>query len=214
MRRRLDKQLNELNDQIILLGGMCEKAISLANEALMNHNTQAAQATRNLRDQIFDHVKQAENLCMRCLLLEQPIAQDLRSVSAALKMLTDLNRIGEICSDMAEATTYTDKHLLLNKLDDMAKGTSDMLHQAIDAYVDEDPAKAEDVIRYDDTIDQLFLATRNDIIQLIQTHPEEGDYAVDLVIIAKYYEKIGDHCVSLASWVNYSITGNAEGKSI
>ncbi len=213
MRTRLDDELREMNKEMIEMGSLCEKAISYADKALLSQERDKAKIAIDLQEDFKQKEKNLENLCLRILLLEQPMAADLRQVSAALKMITDLRRIGEISGDMAEIIQYLEYEDHLEKLTAMASNASSMVTNAINAFVQKDVGLARKVIKSDDVIDDLFLQERNEIIKLIQDSPEKNAYAIDLVMIAKYYEKIGDHAVNLAEWVIYSITGNRERES-
>lgn len=212
MRTRLDNQLRELNDDIIRLGGQCERAIALTNNVLLTHDSEDFDEIRSLAESIRHNEKSIENVCMRLLLLQQPMAQDLRTVSSALKLVTDLNRIGEISADMSDVIRYMRKENAPDSLQQMAANTSAMVRHAIDAFVRNNEEIARNVISHDDTVDRLFSQTRDDVIHLVQSEPEKADLAVDLVMLAKYYEKIGDHAVNIAEWVIYSITGINGGK--
>lgn len=212
MRTRLDNQLRELNDDIIRLGGQCERAIALTNNVLLTHDGEDFDEIRSLAESIRHNEKSIENVCMRLLLLQQPMAQDLRTVSSALKLVTDLNRIGEISADMSDVIRYMRKENAPDSLQQMAANTSAMVRHAIDAFVRNNEEIARNVISHDDTVDRLFSQTRDDVIHLVQSEPEKADLAVDLVMLAKYYEKIGDHAVNIAEWVIYSITGINGGK--
>ena len=207
IRSRLDQELQVLNTEMLAMGAMCEKAIQLADKGLMEGNTFAASQAVTLENEIRQKGKSVEALCLRMLLLQQPMASDLRAVSAALKMITDMARIGEIASDMSEIIVNMNGRLGILSINDMAAKTSEMVSDVINAFVHQDPELARRVINADDEVDQLFLKTRSDIIERIIQTPDDGAYAVDLVMISKYYEKIGDHAVNIAGWVIYSITG-------
>lgn len=213
MRTRLDDELREMNKEMIEMGSLCEKAISYADKALLAQERDKAKLAIDLQDELKQKEKSLENLCLKILLLEQPMASDLRQVSAALKMITDLRRIGEISGDMAEIIQYLEYEDHLEKLTSMASNASSMVTNAINAFVQKDTDLAKKVILNDDIIDDLFIEERNEIIELIRENPNRNAYAIDLVMIAKYYEKIGDHAVNLAEWVIYSITGNRERES-
>lgn len=210
MRTRLDEELKEMNKEMIEMGSLCEKAIAYADKALLKQEREKAEQAIQLQDEFKQKEKSLENLCLKVLLLEQPMAADLRQVSAALKMITDLRRIGEISGDMAEIIQYLKFEDHLEYLSSMALNASSMVTNAINAFVQKDVELARNVVQADDTIDDLFLKERSEIINLIKENPDRNEYAIDLVMIAKYYEKIGDHAVNLAEWVIYSLTGNRE----
>lgn len=207
MRTRLDNQLRELNDDIIRLGGQCERAIALTNNVLLTRDGNDFEEIHTLAESIRHNEKSIENVCMRLLLLQQPMAQDLRTVSSALKLVTDLNRIGEISADMCDVIAYMSRNPAPDSLQQMAANTSAMVRHAIDAFVRNNEDIARNVITHDDTVDALFRETRTAVIEMVKQSPENADFAVDLVMLAKYYEKIGDHAVNIAEWVIYSITG-------
>ena len=207
MRTRLDNQLRELNDDIIRLGGQCEKAIALTNNVVLTRDAADFEEIHALAESIRHNEKSIENVCMRLLLLQQPMAQDLRTVSSALKLVTDLNRIGEISADMSDVIAYMAKDTAPDSLQQMAANTSAMVRHAIDAFVRNNEDIARNVISHDDAVDKLFHETKAEVINMFKSSPEKAEFAVDLVMLAKYYEKIGDHAVNIAEWVIYSITG-------
>ena len=161
----------------------------------------------SLAESIRHNEKSIENVCMRLLLLQQPMAQDLRTVSSALKLVTDLNRIGEISADMSDVIAYMAKDNAPDSLQQMAANTSAMVRHAIDAFVRHNEDIARNVISQDDAVDKLFQETKTEVINMFKSSPDKADFVVDLVMLAKYYEKIGDHAVNIAQWVIYSITG-------
>ena len=213
MRTRLDEELREMNKEMLKMAALCEKAISCADKALLSQEREQAEIAIDLQEDFKQKEKNLENLCLKILLLEQPMALDLRQVSAALKMITDLRRIGEIAGDMGDIIRYLNDEDHLEYLTSMASSASSMVTNAINAFVQKDVNLARKVISSDDIIDDLFLEERNEIINMIQETPQKSAYAIDLVMIAKYYEKIGDHAVNLAEWVIYFLTGNRERES-
>lgn len=213
MRTRLDDELREMNKEMIELGALCEKAISLTDKALLTHQESLAAEASAMQEEITQKEKSLENLCLRILLLEAPMASDLRQVSAALKMVTDLRRIGEIAGDMSDIIKCMGNEDHLENMALMAKSASNMVTNVINAFVKKDVELAKKVIKEDDVIDMLFLQERNEIINLIKEESLDSAYAVDLIMIAKYYEKIGDHAVNLACWVIYSVTGQRESEN-
>ena len=203
----LDSGLRELNTELIEMGALCEKVISLADKALMEGNSEAAKEGIALQDEAQEKGRTIESLCMKLLLTQQPFAQDLRAVSAALKMITDMNRICVIGGDMCDVITFMDGKPGTASLSRMAVETSSMVSRAIDAFVRQDVMIAHQVIKSDDSVDELFVRTRNEIVDMITEDIANGEYAVNLVMVAKYYEKIGDHAVNIAQWVTYAVTG-------
>ena len=189
------------------MGALCEKVISLADKALMEGNSEAAKEGIALQDEAQEKGRTIESLCMKLLLTQQPFAQDLRAVSAALKMITDMNRICVIGGDMCDVITFMDGKPGTASLSRMAVETSSMVSRAIDAFVRQDVMIAHQVIKSDDSVDELFVRTRNEIVDMITEDKANGEYAVNLVMVAKYYEKIGDHAVNIAQWVTYAVTG-------
>ena len=202
-----------MNKEMLEMAALCEKAISCADKALLSQEREQAEIAIDLQEDFKQKEKNLENLCLKILLLEQPMALDLRQVSAALKMITDLRRIGEIAGDMGDIIRYLNDEDHLEYLTSMASSASSMVTNAINAFVQKDVNLARKVISSDDIIDDLFLEERNEIINMIQETPQKSAYTIDLVMIAKYYEKIGDHAVNLAEWVIYFLTGNRERES-
>jgi phosphate transport system protein len=210
MRSKFDQDLSKLHDMMIEMGAMIEKSISLANIALVEQDTEAAKKAIELDNGIDQQEKDIESLCLRLLLQQQPVARDLRVISAALKMITDMERIGDQAADIAEITLYlaeTTQHQKPQILPAMAAATSKMVTESIDAYVKRDLKLAHDVIEYDDVVDSLFDEAREMIVALIRSDSAAGQRAIDLVMIAKYFERIGDHATNIAEWVVFSITG-------
>lgn len=212
MRTRLDNQLRELTDDIIRLGGQCERAIALTNNVLLTRDQSDFDEIHILAETIRQNEKAIENVCMRLLLLQQPMAQDLRTVSSALKLVTDLNRIGEISADMSDVIVAMHNDKAPDTLQQMAANTAAMVRHAIDSFVRGSEDIASNVLTHDDTVDELFNKTRQNVVEMVQKTPTEADYGVDLIMLAKYYEKIGDHAVNIAEWVIYSITGVNESR--
>ncbi|MCL1809269.1 MAG: phosphate signaling complex protein PhoU [Clostridiales bacterium] len=210
MRRKFDEQLVLLNNSLIEMGSMVEKAITDATHALVNQDVVLAQKIIDSDDQIDNKEKEIEGLCLKLLMQQHPVAQDLRFVSSALKMLTDLERVGDHASDISEIILMlADKKYVgnLEHIPHMAKETMKMLSESIDAYVKRDLDLAKKVIDYDDVVDNIFVKVKKDMINLIHDNPANGDEAIDLVMIAKYFERIGDHATNIAEWVIFSLTG-------
>lgn len=209
MRSRLDEQLELLNHEMIEMGALCEEVISLVCSALAEDSAAQAAKVMPLGKEIDQKERDIEGLGMKMLLQQQPVARDLRQISAALKMITDMERIGDQAEDIAQIipflngrTSHAHTHL-----QEMARSTIKMVTESVDAYVKKDTALAQAVIAYDDVVDDTFLQIRQQLIQLIAADPGEGEYALDLLMIAKYFERIGDHATNLAEWVIYAATG-------
>ncbi|MDD2958490.1 MAG: phosphate signaling complex protein PhoU [Lachnospiraceae bacterium] len=210
MRAHFDEQLDRLNEELIAMGNMIEQAIGAAVDALIRQDVEKARQTAQNDTQIDEQEKEIENLCLRLLLQQQPVARDLRNISAALKMITDMERIGDHAVDISELTIVMAEHPYIKKLDhisQMAKETMVMLIRSIEAYATKDLKKAQAVIEQDDVIDDLFLKVKTELIGLIRENAENGEQAADLLMVAKYFERIGDHATNIAEWVIFSITG-------
>lgn len=209
MRSRFDEQLALLNKELLEMGSLCEEVISLATRALLQGDETLAAKVGPLDSEIDQMERDIESRCLRLLLQQQPVARDLRQISAALKMITDMERIGDQASDIAEMIGYLKDHTIseTDTIFKMANATTTMVTDSVDAFVKGDIASAERVIAEDDVVDDLFASVKRDLIDLIAAHPEDGEYAVDLLMVAKYFERIGDHAENLAEWVEFSITG-------
>lgn len=212
MRNRFDDQLDALHTELIEMGAMCENAISGAARALLGGDMELARSIWTSDHEIDEKESKIETLALKLLLFQQPVARDLRQVSAALKMITDMERIGDQAADIAEITTMANivpEDIL--HVADMAKATIKMVTESIDAFVQADLELARAVMAYDDMVDDLFDRVKLELIELIGKHPERGEYAIDLLMIAKYFERIGDHATNIAEWVEFSITGIHKG---
>ena len=210
MRDVFESQLKTLKDDMIEMGSMIEKAIENAIRALNNRDTELARAAIEADSEIDEQEKKIESLCLKLLLHQQPVASDLRMVSSSLKMVTDMERIGDHAEDISEITiclAKNDKNVNLKVLHEMAKETTVMLVGSIDAYVNKDLDRAQEVLEHDDIVDSLFLEAKKEVIQLIRKEEDHGEEAADLLMIAKYFERIGDHAVNISEWVVFSITG-------
>lgn len=213
MRTRFERQLKQLNDELIEMGNMIERAIQMAVSAMLTQDTDKAKEAIAFDDEIDHMEKEIEGLCMKLLLQQQPVASDLRTVSSALKMITDMERIGDQSSDIAEIIMELKKEPYVKKLDhiqEMAKETTMMVVKSVEAFVNKDINMARAVIATDDVVDGLFLDIKRELIQLINEKQEYGEQAADLLMIGKYFERIGDHATNIAEWVIFSITGEHE----
>ena len=209
MRSRFDEQLEQLNTEMIRMGALCEEVIALAAVALTNGDLKSAARVALLDNEIDQKERDIETLCLKLLLQQQPVARDLRQISAALKMITDMERIGDQAEDISEIITFlngrtADEH---SKIREMAQATIKMVTDSVEAYVKQDTTLAKKVINDDDIVDQYFDTVKTGLIEMIAQNPADGEYALDLLMISKYFERIGDHAVNIAEWVLFSITG-------
>lgn len=209
MRSRFDEQLALLNKELIEMGAMCEESINMATRALSECDNELAKKVAPLDIEIDQKEREIESMCLKLLLQQQPVAKDLRQVSAALKMITDMERIGDQAEDIAEIVTYLDgrSSAQIGLLKEMAAAAIKMVTQSVDAYVKHDTILAEQVISDDDTVDEYFDRVKRMLIDKIAQDPNDGEHAIDLMMIAKYFERIGDHAVNIAEWVIFSVTG-------
>lgn len=210
MRNRFDRQLVQLNNELIEMGGMIEKAISDTVKALVNQDIELASNVIEYDEEIDHQEREIEQLCLKLLLQQQPVAKDLRLISAALKMITDMERIGDHATDISEITIELSKESYIKKLDhiqQMAKETMVMLVQSVEAFVNKDMDKARIVIVHDDVVDDLFNKVKAELIAMIHEDVNAGEQASDLLMAAKYFERIGDHATNISEWVIFSITG-------
>ena len=210
MRNRFDEQLFELNRELIEMGSMCEEAIAQVAKALTMGDVKLAKKIKEDASGIDQMERDIERRCMRLLLHQQPVARDLRQISAALKMITDMERIGDMAEDIAEIVVFLNGHTMegMEIVLDMALETSKMVTASVDAFVKKDIVLAEAVIAQDDIVDDYFSEIKSDIISLISENANDGEFALDLLMIAKYFERIGDHATNIAEWVIYSVTGS------
>lgn len=209
MRSRFDEQLALLNRELIEMGALCEEAIAKAAKALSTADRRLAEQVAPLDSEIDRKEREIESLCLKLLLQQQPVARDLRLISAALKMITDMERIGDQAEDIAEIVGFLEGHAkgrdpLIEK---MASATIKMVTESVDAFVKHDIMLAEKVIGDDDTVDRCFDDVKQELICKIAENPLDGEYAIDLMTVAKYFERIGDHAVNIAQWVIFSVTG-------
>ncbi len=218
MRNSFDDKLDRLNNLLIEMGTLIESSINITVEALLNQDIEHAKKTMNIEVEIDTKEDEIEDLCYNILLRQQPVARDLRIVSSALKMVTDMERIGDQAKDISEIiihlceTNMSYKTDLINiQIQKMAEETKKMVTGSIDAFVAKNLELAHKIIESDDIVDGLFLTVRNDIIEFIKNNSANGnskpEEAIDFLMIAKYFERIGDHSCNIAEWVVYSITG-------
>lgn len=217
MRNRFESQLIELNDSLITMSTYVEESIALATKALKEQDTALAQKVIELESEVDQQEKDIETLCLKMLLQQQPVAKDLRTISAALKMITDLERISDQCADISELAILLSKEQYIKKLEHipmMAEGAVKMVTDSINAYVHKDLELAQKVIADDDYVDDLFNCVKKDLVELIREDIQKSSQAIDLLMIAKYYERIGDHATNIAEWVVFSITGQHKSSQI
>lgn len=209
MRSRFDEQLAILNRELIDMGALCEEAIALAAKALTDKDKTMAAKVAAMDAEIDQKERNIESMCLKLLLQQQPVARDLRQISAALKMITDMERIGDQAEDISEIVITLDGRYAENSalLKGMAESTIQMVTESVDAYVKRDTALAQQVIEMDDIVDDYFDQVKAELISIIAGEPADGEYALDLLMIAKYLERIGDHAVNIAEWVIFSVTG-------
>lgn len=208
MRSHFDEQLAQLNRELTEMGALCEEVIALAAKTLLEGDNKLAAMVAPLDSEIDQKERDIESLCLKLLLQQQPVARDLRQISAALKMITDMERIGDQAEDIAEIVTYMesecDDSTLLRE---MAKATIKMVTESVDAYVRRDTELAAMVIAEDDIVDDYFNQVKKELIAEISKNPISGEQTLDLLMVAKYFERIGDHAVNIAEWVIFSVTG-------
>lgn len=209
MRSRFDEQLAILNRELIEMGALCEEAIALAAKALTDKDKTMAAKVAAMDAEIDQKERNIESMCLKLLLQQQPVARDLRQISAALKMITDMERIGDQAEDISEIVITLDGRYAENSalLKGMAESAIQMVTESVDAYVKRDTALAHKVIEMDDIVDDYFDQVKAELISKIAGEPADGEYALDLLMIAKYLERIGDHAVNIAEWVIFSVTG-------
>ena len=209
MRNRFDEQLEQLNVELIKTGALCEDAISTTAKALIDNDRELARRVKPIEREIDQKERDIESLCMKLLLQQQPVARDLRQISSALKMISDLERIGDQASDIAEILPYLQGSVSESKLHikDMAQATIKMVTDSIESFVRRDLPLARSVVEYDNVVDGLFNKVKTELIRLISEDSNNGEFCIDLLMVAKYFERIGDHAVNVAEWVQYSLTG-------
>ena len=210
MRNKFDEQLELLNRELIEMGALCERSLKIIVDELLSGDMTHNEEVIHAESEIDQKERDIEQLCLKLLLQQQPVAGDLRQISAALKMITDMERIGDQTQDIAEILNYGTLGALYHDhvLVQMAKAAMQMVTGSVDAYVRNDAALADAVMRQDDEVDRLFLREREELIAIIAADPQSGEIALDQMMIAKYFERIGDHAVNIANWVYFSITGS------
>lgn len=215
MRTRFDEQLDSLNRDIIEMGSLCEATIAAAAKSLVEGDMVLAKQVQEYSERIDEKEREIEATCIKLLLQQHPVASDLRIISSALKMVTDMERIGDQSADIAEIVTMANIKAEDDTLgiDDMAKAVIKMVTDSIDAFVKRDITIAESVIEYDDVVDGHFRRIKQILVERLSKPEYHGEFALDLLMISKYFERIGDHAVNVAGWVLYSVTGSREGET-
>lgn len=215
MRNTFDKQLAMLNNLLLEMGAMISGAIASAVKALVTQDAALAREVFDNDDTIDDKEKEIESACLKLLLQQQPVAGDLRLISTALKMLTDMERIGDHAADISEITVYISDEPFIKELEDipkMAEATIEMVNKSIESFAKMDKDLASEVILHDDVVDELFDKVKDDLARLIHQNVDNAKQAMDLLMIAKYFERIGDHAVNIAEWVIFCMTGSHKEK--
>lgn len=217
MRNRFDEQLDQLNSHLLEMGALIERSIQNATQALIEQNVSAAREAITADRDIDQKEREIESLCIKLLLQQQPVAKDLRLISAAHKMITDMERIGDQAADISDIVIYIADQPYIKELvhlPQMGQKAIQMVRGSLDAYVNKDLELAQSVMAMDDEIDNLFTVVKAELIEQIHHDAETGEQAMDLLMIAKYYERIGDHAQNIAEWVEYALTGKHKGVSL
>ncbi len=210
MRNRFDEQLLRLNNELMKMGALCEEAISYAVKCLTECNPEMRECAIETERMIDHKERDIESLCMKLLIHQQPVATDFRMITSALKMISDMERIGDQAEDIAEIAEYVTNADLQSKVDitDMAETAVNMVMNSVDSYIRKDTDIAYSVIAMDDDMDELFIKVKNQLISSVQKGTDNAEALIDMLMIAKYFERIGDHAENVAEWVIFSITGN------
>ena len=209
MRNKFDSQLERLNLELITMGALCEDAISASVKGFLDDDDALCQKAVETEDEINRKERDIESICMKLLLEQQPVARDLRVISSALKMISDMERIGDQAYDIAEIAKFIKNSNVKSKIHikDMAAAATKMVTDSVDSFVKKDVELARAVMAYDDKVDNLFNCVKDELVLLITEDKANGEVCIALLMIAKYLERIGDHAVNIAEWVEYSITG-------
>lgn len=212
MRSMFDQQLKTLNEEMLYMGGLCEDTIQQTIEALMSGDMKKAHALNNMMSQLTQQERGIENICLKLLMQQQPVARDLRTISSSLKMVTDMERIGIQACEIAEIIAAGNVVRATDKVDfqELSNEVSHMVQMAMMAYDKKDMNLADEVIKYDDVVDKLFCDIRGDLIKQLKDDTNDAECFIDMLMIDKYFERIGDHAVNIASWVKFSITGEIQ----
>lgn len=212
MRSMFDQQLKTLNEEMLYMGGLCEDTIQQTIEALMSGDVKKAHALNNMMSQLTQQERSIENICLKLLMQQQPVARDLRTISSSLKMVTDMERIGIQACEIAEIIAAGNVVRATDKVDfqELSDEVSHMVQMAMMAYDKKNLDLADEVIKYDDVVDKLFCDIRGDLIEQLKDDTNDAECFIDMLMIDKYFERIGDHAVNIARWVKFSITGEIQ----
>lgn len=212
MRSMFDQQLKTLNEEMLYMGGLCEDTIQQTIEALMSGDVKKARDLNNMMSQLTQQERSIENICLKLLMQQQPVARDLRTISSSLKMVTDMERIGIQACEIAEIIAAGNVVRATDKVDfqELSDEVSHMVQMAMMAYDKKNLDLADEVIKYDDVVDKLFCDIRGDLIKQLKDDTNDAECFIDMLMIDKYFERIGDHAVNIASWVKFSITGEIQ----
>ena len=209
MREHFEEELSKLSNALVEMGALCEDAISCAVKYLLKNDAQMKKNAVEAEKQIDQKEREIETMCMRLLIQQQPVATDFRMITSALKMISDMERIGDQALDIAEIAEYvTDDIKSKINIKEMAETTVKMVMNSVDSYVRKDIGIANSVIGLDDTVDALFDKAKSELINVIRTENENAEGLLDLLMVAKYFERIGDHAENIAEWVIFAVTGN------
>lgn len=217
MRNRFDRQLMRLNQEMVDMGALCEEMITAAAKVVATRDKELIDDMKGMEEEINHKERDIERICMKLLLQQQPVATDLRVVSSALKMVSDMERIGDQASDIVgivQKDSAVPAQMENTHLEKMSQATIDMVSRSIKAFVKENLGIAREVIEQDDLVDGLFSQVKKEVIEMIHEEPERGEECVAILMIAKYFERIGDHASNIAEWVEYAITGEYKGGSL
>ena len=208
MREYFDSELNELNEELLKMVSYADRMLSLAS-SLIGKENDVMEEVKSLYEKIDAKERLIEASCMKLLLLRQPVASDLRQISSILKIINDLQRIGDQAENIAEMLSIANKTCVSeNKpVSEMALVTKEMLDDSIKSFIEKDKTLAKEVIKSDDLVDEKFISVKNDLIDIIHNDKNDGEFIIDILMCAKYYEKIGDHCVNIAKQAIYYMTG-------
>lgn len=210
MRVLYNEQLEKLHNELVGMGRMCEQAISAAMSSLFDSDPDMVKKTQELEKEIDVQERTIESMCMKLILKQQPVATDLRKVSSALKMISDMERIGDQAQDIADMARFLNKSNIICAvhLKEMADAASKMVNDSVEAFVNTDAEMAKNVILYDNIVDDLFVRIKSEIIEEVVKNSDKGEELFDIMMVTKYLERIGDHACNIAEWVIYSITGS------
>lgn len=217
MRNRFDRQLMRLNQEMVDMGALCEEMITAAAKVVATRDKELIEDAKGMEEEINHKERDIERICMKLLLQQQPVATDLRVISSALKMVSDMERIGDQAADIigiVNKDSAVPAQMENTHLEKMSQATIDMVSRSVKAFVKENLGLAREVIEQDDLVDDLFTQVKKEVIQMIHDEPERGEECVAILMIAKYFERIGDHASNIAEWVEYAISGEYKGGSL